>query len=759
MPSVPSRLRFVYFAVLFAVLFSATGVFGSSGTATAGQSVTFSVTVNGTAPFTYQWYKDSNPLGSGTNATYTISSVVSGDAGTYYVIVANSAGSTTSDNAVLTVSAGTTAPTISTQPGNRSATAGGSASFTVAASGSSPFTYQWQRSTNSGSTWSSLSNDSTYTGVTTVTLTVGGSTTGMSGDQFRCVVTNSAGSATSNAATLTVSAVVVAPTISTQPGNQPVTAGNNASFTVAAGGTSPFTYQWQRSTNAGSTWSSLSNDSTYAGVATAGLSVGGTTTGMSGDQFRCVVSNSAGSATSSAATLTVTAAVVAPAITTQPGSQAVVAGNSVSFTVVASGTAPLAYQWRKAGVNIIGANSATYTIGTAQTTDATTYAVVVSNSAGSATSNDATLTVTAATLAPSITTQPASVTVTAGTSASFTVVASGTAPLAYQWRKGGVTISGANSATYTIGSAQTSDAADYAVVVSNSAGSVTSGNATLTIVGGVQQPPSNATKLINLSSRTQVGTGSGITIAGFVLAGTQPKTLLIRGIGPALTALGVGGAMQDPTMTIFAGSTVVATNEGWKASNADPIRAAAQRLGAFALPESGQDCAILADFAPGIYTVQLKDKNGGTGVGLIELYDANTGSDSKLINLSTRAFVGRDASILITGLVVSGSTPKTVLVRAVGPGLTAYGVDGVLSHPKMSLFSGQQEIATNTGWTTSANRAAIASVAAQVGAFPLDPAGADSAMLLTLDPGIYTIQVMGANGETGTALVETYAVD
>ena len=336
-----------------------------------------------------------------------------------------------------------------------------------------------------------------------------------------------------------------------------------------------------------------------------------------------------------------------------------------------------------------------------------------------------------AVVAPTITAQPASLTVSAGDSVNFVVGVTGSTPLAFQWSKNGIKLIGATASTYVLGSAQVSDAGAYSVVVSNAAGTVTSNSATLTVTGG--SPAKSGAQLINLSSRTQVGTGANITISGFVVSGAERKSLLIRGIGPALANYGVSGAMATPTLTVFSGSTVLASNDGWKKTDADRIRATAQLLGAFALPEDGRD----------------------TGVGLIELYDANAAGGSKLINLSTRAFVGRDASILITGLVIAGPGPKTMLVRAVGPGLTAYGVDGVLSHPKMVLLSGQQAIASNTGWTTAANRADLVTV----GAFPLDANSADSAMLLTLEPGIYTIQVSGASGETGTALVESYEVE
>ncbi len=171
----------------------------------------------------------------------------------------------------------------------------------------------------------------------------------------------------------------------------------------------------------------------------------------------------------------------APTITTQPTSQSVTQGTSVSFTVVASGTATLSYQWRKGGTAVSGATSATYTLSSVATSDAGSYDVVVSNSAGSVTSSAATLTVTSTSGVPSITTQPSSRSVTAGASVSFTVAATGSGTLSYQWLKDGGTISGATSSSYTISSVATTDAGSYTVAVSNSAGSVTSSAATLSV--------------------------------------------------------------------------------------------------------------------------------------------------------------------------------------------------------------------------------------------------------------------------------------
>ena len=195
-------------------------------------------------------------------------------------------------------------------------------------------------------------------------------------------MSNSAGTATSNAATLTVNAAPVAPTVTTQPANQTVTAGQTASFSVVAGGTAPLSYQWQK------------NGANIAGATSSSYTSPSTTTADSGSTFDVVVSNSAGNATSNAATLTVNPAPVAPAITTQPMNQTVTAGQTATFSVTATGTAPLSYQWQKSGTNIAGATSSSYTTPATTTADSgSAFNVVVTNSAGSATSSAATLTV------------------------------------------------------------------------------------------------------------------------------------------------------------------------------------------------------------------------------------------------------------------------------------------------------------------------------------------------------------------------------
>jgi hypothetical protein len=289
---------------------------------------------------------------------------------------------------------------------------------------------------------------------------------------FSVVVTNSAGSATSNNATLTVNAAAVAPSITAQPASQTVTAGQTATFSVSASGTAPLSYQWRK------------NGTNVSGATSSSYTTPATASADSGSTFSVVVTNSAGSATSNNAVLNVNAAAVAPSITTQPGNQSVTTGQTATFSVSASGTAPMSYQWRKNGTSISGATAGSYTTPVTSMTDSgSTFSVSISNSAGSVTSNNATLTVNqAAAVAPSITTQPASQTVTVGQTATFSVLATGTGPLSYQWRMNGTNVSGANGSSYTT-SATTSgmSGSAYSVIVSNSAGSMTSSNAMLTV--------------------------------------------------------------------------------------------------------------------------------------------------------------------------------------------------------------------------------------------------------------------------------------
>ncbi len=501
----------------------------AGATVTAGAAVTFAATAGGAPPPTYQWLKDGTAIAGATSASYSIASAAAADAGNYTVVATNSAGSATSTAAALTVNPAATAPSITAQPQPVTITAGSSASFSVTATGTATLAYQWQK------------GGVNIAGATAATYSIASAQATDAGN-YTVVVTNGAGSVTSGAATLTVNVPAVAPGISAQPQNVTVSAGSGASFSVTATGTAPLTYQWKKGTAnisgaTAATYSIASAQSTDAG------------------SYTVVVTNSVGSVTSTAATLTLSVTAVAPAVSAQPQSVTVPAGSSASFSVTANGTGPLTYQWQKGGANIAGATAATYSIASAQSGDAGNYTVVVTNSVGLATSAAATLTVSAAASAPSISTQPQPVTVTVGASASFSVTASGTAPLTYQWQKGGAAIAGGTAATYSIASAQATDAGNYSVVVSNGSGSVTSAAVALTVNALGSNTPAPVISANPLSQ--SVATGRGVSFS-VTAAGTNTYQWQVSTDGGV-----TWGALADSS--IYSGSTtsrLTITNAG-----------------------------------------------------------------------------------------------------------------------------------------------------------------------------------------------------
>ncbi len=347
----------------------------------------------------------------------------------------------------------------------------------------------------------------------------------------------------------------------------------------------------------------------------------------------------------------------------------------------------------------------------------------------------------AASNSPVIARQPASQTVTAGGTATLSVAAIGAAPAinlpAYQWQRNGRPIAGATADTYTIPNVTAADAGGYGVVVRNANGPVTSLEATLTV-----QP---AAWLANLSLRTALDAGRTV-IVGFVVRGGS-KDFLLRAAGPALSAFGLTTAMADPRLEVFRGSARIAGNNDWPAALA-PVFAG---LGAFAFPAASRDAAVLQPI-DGAGSAIVTGTAGG--VVLVEGYDAGTGSAVRLVNLSARNRVGTGADAMIAGFVIAGSGTQRVLVRAVGPALTGFGVSGVLIDPRLEIHDATGRIAENDNWD-----AALAPVFAQVGAFPLPVGSKDSALVLTLTAGrAYTAQVSGGGGTTGEALVEVYEV-
>jgi hypothetical protein len=245
--------------------------------------------------------------------------------------------------------------------------------------------------------------------------------------------------------------------------------------------------------------------------------------------------------------------------------------------------------------------------------------------------------------------------------------------------------------------------------------------------------------------------------------------VLVRGDGPALTAFGVTGVLPDPVLTLFnSSSTSLATNSGW--GGGTTLANAFLQVGAFSLSPTSKDAALLLPLSAGGYTAQISSTTGDSGVVLVEVYDADSGTPTaRFVNLSARSQAGTGSQTLIAGFAVSGTGTETVLIRADGPSLTAFGVTGVLAAPQLTLFdSTGVAIATNAGWGNASTKgtssvqatisAATPAIFSQVGAFALTAGSADSAMVVALPPGAYTAQVTGANNTTGVALVEVYEV-
>ncbi len=388
------------------------------------------------------------------------------------------------------------APSIQSPPVAQTVSVGSPATFSVGAIGTDPLGYEWQR------------NGVSISGAAGPSYTLNATTPQDDGDTFAVIVSNSAGTAQSAPVKLRVMPDAVAPTITTQPGDQSITAGQTATFSVVASGTAPLAYQWQTA------------GAPIAGATSATYSRAAVTSDANGATFTVVVTNSAGSVRSKPATLSVTPAPIAPTITIQPGDQAIYAGATATFTVTATGTTPLAYQWQKRGAAIVGATGASYTTPIAATSDnGTLFSVVVTNVAGSATSRVATLNVVPVIIAPVITSQPAGQIVVAGATATFSVSATGTAPLSYQWSKGGAPIVGATSASYTTPALTLADnGATFTVLVSNSAGSAQSAAGALTVT-----QPAVAPAITTQPANHIVPAGSTATFS-VVATGTAPLT-------------------------------------------------------------------------------------------------------------------------------------------------------------------------------------------------------------------------------------------
>ncbi|MGI8955942.1 MAG: CRTAC1 family protein [Chthoniobacterales bacterium] len=251
----------------------------------------------------------------------------------------------------------------------------------------------------------------------------------------------------------------------------------------------------------------------------------------------------------------------------------------------------------------------------------------------------------------------------------------------------------------------------------------------------------------NISTRVTVDTGDKVGIGGFIVSGTTPKNVLVRGIGPSLAAGGVQNFLGDPALELHKSDGTILANNNWKDSQESQIAATGLA------PTVDAEAAIYASLAPGSYTAILSGANATTGIGLVEVYDLDAVVTSQLANVSTRGFVGTGDNVMIGGVIIGpqGAADATAVVRAIGPSLGA-GVSGTLADPVLELHDGNGAIiATNDDWQDDPAQAALLEAANFA---PTD--SHESAIYTTLPTGNYTAIVLGKNGTTGIALVEVY---
>ncbi|MBM3842780.1 MAG: hypothetical protein FJ397_05870, partial [Verrucomicrobia bacterium] len=697
-----------------------------------GGTLALSVSATGTEPLAYQWSRNGAALSGAVGATLTLSGVQASAAGTYTVQVTNSVGSVTSVPANVVV---TTLPELTQQPRPQVAFVGASATFAVSATGGSSFNYQWRR------------NGLNIGGATGPVLTLSNVSAGDAGF-YDVLVANVRGTVTSSVATLTLVSAPQAPVISAQPAAQVVPAGGSATLTVGVSAAPTPTFQWRRN-----------------GAAIAGATAAAYVAGESGS-YDVVITNSEGSVTSRTAAVRVLTRSYAGAYFGAFGGGArsfalLVRPDNTAVFLGYPGTAPL----MNLNFNVTDSGAFAFSqssFGLLQAVVAVSGSIGTDGSVTGAASGGFTGTFAGNRAADVGATQGVAGYYRSGATAGAAVahVIAGPAGQAFAVIQSGSVSDGGAGTVTGVGQVSVLTTRSGIAATINAATGLVTGTSTGVIAAsyaGGSEAAVAAQRLVNISSRARVSSGEGVAIAGFVISGDSAKPVLIRAVGPTLgSVFGLPGSLASPRLELVRSSdqASLGVNAGIAADRA-AIDAAGARAGAFALGASGADAALLTTLAPGAYTAVVSGTNNAAGIALIEVYDlSGVSPGQKLLNIATRATAGAGDNTLIAGFVVPPGAAKRVLVRGVGPGLAQFGVAGVLAQPTLQLLSGSTTVAQNTNWTTSADRDAIATSSASVGAFGL--AANDSAVILTLAPGNYTAQVTGPGAATGIALVEVY---
>src|SRR4029078_1747992 len=273
----------------------------------------------------------------------------------------------------------------------------------------------------------------------------------------------------------------------------------------------------------------------------------------------------------------------------------------------------------------------------------------------------------------------------------------------------------------------------------------------------------NQARLSNISTRSFVQTGEHVMIGGFIVQGSGAKRVIIRAIGPELTQFGIPDALANPRLELHNGSGIlIGTNDDWQTTIIGGIITSNQFSdiqNSGHAPTAATESAIIADLQPGNYTAVVRGVNNTVGVALVEVYDLSSGESSSLSNISTRSFVQTGEHVMIGGVIVQGRGPKRVIIRAIGPELTQFGIPDALANPRLELHNGSGALlATNDDWQTTILGGIITGnqVSDIQNSGHAPTAATESAIIADLPPGNYTAIVQGVSNTTGVALVEVY---
>jgi lysophospholipase L1-like esterase len=270
-----------------------------------------------------------------------------------------------------------------------------------------------------------------------------------------------------------------------------------------------------------------------------------------------------------------------------------------------------------------------------------------------------------------------------------------------------------------------------------------------TAFDSITNPPPSPSKAVNISTRMFVDTGERVSVAGFIVTGDIAKKVLIRGLGPSLTANGVPNTLANPTLTLFDSSgNVLMTNDDWKSSPD-----ATEIMNSGLAPTNDNESVIIASLPPGQFTAQLAGKDSGTGNGVVEVYDLAASNSAALANLSTRGFVGTGDNVMIGGVIIGNGDNPVMVFRALGPSLASFGIANPLLDPTLELYDNNGTlVGSNDEWRNPQLQA--------VQAVNLAPTNDHESAIVSafLSPGNYTAVVRGKNNTTGVALVEAYRV-